>query len=139
MEYFDYDTAPRFENHDWVQSFDVEQFLEQSQEREQQRLGNELARIEEQLEERDSIHEATISELESKLDWYLHQLEIMYQRNAGKTGRRDEVKSRIKEFYGEIRDEKRSHWADRQELEKERRTLLRLLEEVEDDEIAKLL
>lgn len=125
MDYFDYDSITP------DQDFDVERFLEQSQQQEQERLEDELERIQNQLEKRDRLHDETIDELESKLDWYVERLETLYKRMTGKQGKRDEVKTRIKEFYRQMRKEKRSHWRDRQELEKQRREILRELDEIE--------
>lgn len=127
MEYFDYDSITP------DQDFDVEQFLEHSQQQEQERLEDELERIQNQLEKRDRLHDETIDELESKLDWYVERLETLYKRMTGKQGKRDEVKTRIKEFYRQMRKEKRSHWRDQQELEKERREILRELDEIEEE------
>lgn len=121
MDFFDYET-----------DFEIEEFLERSKEQEQKRLEEEVERIEEQLEERDRLHYELLDELESKLDWYLDELRILYKQRRGKTGRRDEIKTRIREFYSEIQGEKRSHWRDRQELEQERRELLSEMSELDD-------
>lgn len=129
MDYFDYNSIKPDPD------FDVERFLEQSQQQEQERLEEELERIEQQLEKRDRLYEEAINELESKLDWYLERLETLYKRMTGKQGERDEVKTRIKEFYREIRNEKRQHWHDQQELEKERREILWELDEIEDEDL----
>ena len=82
-----------------LQEFDVEEFLEQSQEREKHRLEEELVRIEEQLEQRDRVHEKVLGEFESRLDWYLDRLEMLYKRGVGKTGERDEMKRQVRQFY----------------------------------------
>lgn len=121
MDYFDY-LEPE------TQSFDIEEFLEQSQEDQQKRLEEELERIQEQLEQRDRIHEEIIEELESKRDWYINRLELLYKRNQH--GKRKELKQRIEGFYQRIREENRSHWQDRQNLEQERRKLFRQLEQI---------
>ncbi|MFB6209150.1 MAG: hypothetical protein ABEJ56_03350 [Candidatus Nanohaloarchaea archaeon] len=113
--------------------FDIKEFLEESQENEKQRLENELKQIEEQLEQRQEIHKETIDELESKLDWYLDQLEKLYKQHRGKQGRRDKVKTRIEEFYQEIREEKQRQWRARQDLESEIRQILRNLDELDED------
>ncbi len=73
MEYFDY-------SEDFLESgealdFDIESFLEESQELEQQRLEEELERIDQQLEQREEIYNETTRELESKLDWYVDRLQ----------------------------------------------------------------
>ncbi|MFB6199856.1 MAG: hypothetical protein ABEJ83_03180 [Candidatus Nanohaloarchaea archaeon] len=130
-DYFDYDE---------FQNFDVERFLEESQEQERQRLESELERIKDQLEEREIIHREVIEELNSKKDWYVDQLETLYQRSQGKiSGERDRLRNRINEIYREFREEKRSRWRDRQELEKERRELIRRLEELKNEKLSELL
>lgn len=83
------------------------------------------------MEERNRLHHELLDELESKLDWYLDELRTLYKQRRGKTGRRDEIKTRIREFYREIQGEKRSHWRDRQELEQERRELLSDMSELD--------
>ena len=123
MEYYD-------------QDFDIEEFLEKTQQREENRLEKELERIEEQLEERDRVHEEVIDELESKLDWYIDRLEALYSQMRGKSGERERLKGKISSFYTQIRDEKRSHWQDKQELEKDRRRLLRELNEISDSTVS---
>ena len=124
---------------DYNLDFDVEDFLEKSQEKQRERLEQELDRIEDQLEERRQIHEDTIDELESKRDWYIDRLETLYQRNVGKQGERGKLKTRIEELYTAIRTEKRSHWRDRQELERERREVLHSLAELADETLSDLL
>ena len=114
------------------QGFDVADFLERSQENERQRLEEELERINRQLEERDRIHREVLDEPESKLDWYTDRLETLYKQSREKNGKREKLKTQIEEFYREIREEKQSHWRDRQELEKKRRELIRELEETEE-------
>lgn len=126
MDYFDYSNTS---------GFDVDAFLQQSQEREEKRLEEELDRIEQQLERRDSIHDEVIEELESKLDWYIERLEMLYKRRQGKFGERDEMKERIEEFYHEIRGKKQQHWQDRQQLERERRELIREITEAQDTDL----
>lgn len=115
------------------QDFNVADFLEQSQKNERQRLKKELELINRQLEERDRIRRETLDELESKLDWYTDRLETLYKQSRGKNERREKLKTQIKEFYREIREEKQSHWRDRQELEQDRRDTIRELNELEDN------
>jgi len=55
--------------------FSIEEFLQQEQRSEQERLEKELERIESLLEERREINSETVKELESKLDWYVETLE----------------------------------------------------------------
>jgi len=121
VEYFDYGT----ENLDT--GFDMEEFLEKSQHHQEQRLEQQLERIKRQLEERDRIFEENRNELESKLDWYLERLQEEY--NSVSPESVEELKGKIEEFYELLRVEKRKHWRDRQELEQERRDLLRDIDE----------
>jgi len=127
VEYLEYDTH--------TDELDVERFLQDSTERQEKRLEQELARIEEQLSEREEIFETHKSELESKLDWYIERLETAYRQ------RRDpeDLKQRIEEFYQLLRQERVKHWRDRQELEQERRELLRELEVLSDADLTELL
>lgn len=124
MEYFDYGT----ENLDT--GFDVEEFLEQSQRHQEQRLEQQLERIKKQLEERDRIFKENRNELESKLHWYLERLQEEYNSVGPESV--DELKQKVEEFYESLREERRRHWRDRQELEREWRKLQRELDELED-------
>ncbi|MFA1610037.1 hypothetical protein [Halobellus rubicundus] len=115
--------------------FDINELLEETGQRQQQRLEKELERIEQQLEERDEIHREIVDELESKLSWYTDRLESLYKQRTGKTGERQELKNQISSFYRQLREEKQQHWHDKQKLEQERRELLRKLEEASDTEL----
>ncbi|QIO24232.1 hypothetical protein [Haloarcula sp. JP-L23] len=130
MDYFDYDSWETVLNGQ-SREFDVEAVLEQSEENARQRLEDELGRIEQQLDRREAIHDETVADIESKLDWYLDQLETLYKQARSKNERRDELKQRIREFYRELRKERRSRWRDRQDLERERREVLHELEDIE--------
>ena len=111
---------------DW----DLDQFLEENQEQQRQRLETELERIQNQLDRRDEINEEVLDSLCSKLDWYLERLEEEYRTHGSSNV--DELKSEVKRFYSLIRDEKQQHWNDKQRLERERRQLLRDLKELEE-------
>jgi len=104
---------------------------------EQDRLEEELERIERQLDAREAIREENLEELESKLEWYIDRLEMLYKRSG--TGDTDELKERITELYGEIRLERRRAWMDKQELARERRELLGELATLHDDRIFELI
>jgi trichohyalin len=127
MEYFEYGEKDF--------DFDVEEFLRDSQEQQEDRLEAELERIEQQLEERETIFEQHRGDLESKLNWYLDRLEQAYKT----TGDVDELKEKVTEFYELLREERVRHWRDKQELEKERREMLRELDELEETDIPQLL
>ena len=118
---------------------DIESFLEESQERSRELLKTELERIKRELEERDKIHDENMNELDSKLDWYLDRLKTAYNTVHGAGEDIDELKEKIETLYKDIRHEKRNRWRDRQELERERRGLLKDIEELEDDWISDLL
>ena len=118
---------------DW----DLDRFLEENQENQRQRLETELERIQNQLDRRDEINEEVLDELGSKLDWYLERLENEYRTHGSSNV--DELKSEIKRFYSLIRDEKQQHWNDKQRLERERRELLRELNELEGFDFQDLL
>jgi Uma2 family endonuclease len=75
VEYFDYSDVT------W-EEFDVDRFLEASQQQERELLENELQQVRELLEERKQLHEDVIGELESKLEWYLERLEKKYRRRG---------------------------------------------------------
>jgi hypothetical protein len=124
VEYFDYGESQALNS---ISDFDVEEFLKESEQRDRERLTEELERIDDLLEEREMIHEDAVTELESKLDWYIERLEDLYRRGLDRD--KDELKQRIEEFYQEIREQERKHWLDRQELEKERRKLEKELQE----------
>ena len=129
VEYFDYG-AESLEA-----DFDVEQFLEAEQENQRQRLEDELEKIEEQLEEREEIFEENTVELESKLEWYQERLEKQYKLS----GPVEELKQKIEEFYRLLRREKVENWRDKQELEEERRSLLREIQDLGEFDFSGLL
>lgn len=138
-DYADYilDGVPCVEATDWTE---IAQLLEQSHEREQDRLEQELASIEQQLTERDRLHEDLVTELERKITRYTDRLEHLYTIGKGRLdGTRDRLKDRLTAFYQELREERRDHWQDRQQLEQERRQVQRELAEVADESLTELL
>jgi len=128
VEYFDYGESQAFDT-----GFDVEEFLRESEQRDRERLADELERIDDLLDERERIHEDAVSELESKLEWYIERLEDLNRRGIDRD--QDELKQRIEEFYRDIREHERKQWLDRQELERERREVERELEQADLDEV----
>lgn len=132
MEYFDY--SEDFLEFGEALDFDIESFLEESQELEQQRLQQELERVEDLLEEREEIHSGTVDELESKLDWYLDRLREEYRQFSTDREEVEKLKAKIDKFYSELRQEKRNEWRDKIELEMKLREVERALEEVEDED-----
>jgi ElaB/YqjD/DUF883 family membrane-anchored ribosome-binding protein len=91
------------------------------------------------LSEREEIHLNSVSELESKLDWYVERLEDLYRGIGGAPEEeKQRLKSRIEEFYSELRKERRNQWRDKIELEAELREIERSLEEIESESISEL-
>jgi len=132
VEYFDYDEIQAFDT-----GFDVEEFLEQSQKREQKQIERKLDRVDKLLEERERIHEDAVTELESKLDWYIERLEDLYRTglNEGK----DELKQRIEQFYAELRELERKQWLDTRELELQREEIEKELQDADLDDVLDLI
>jgi ElaB/YqjD/DUF883 family membrane-anchored ribosome-binding protein len=117
-----------------LQEFNVEDFLREEQQSEQERLEQELKRIEDLLSEREEIHSESVSELESKLDWYVERLEDLYRGfGGGQKEEKESLKTKIEGFYTELRREKRNQWRDKIELEMELREVEHALEEIEAD------
>jgi trichohyalin len=134
MDYFDY-------SEDFLESgeafdLDIKSFLEESQELEQQRLEEELERIDQQLHQREEIYNEATRELESKLEWYIERLQDINKRCfSSNKEEKEHLKKKIEAFYSELRQERKNAWRDKQELEKERRELLRDLEEIDAQDI----
>jgi hypothetical protein len=120
---------------DYLDDLDIGELLEESNQRQQQRLEEEPERIEQQLSRRDQVHREIVNELESKLDWYKDRLEALYKQKTEKTGERKELKNQITSFYRQLREEKQQHWHDKQKLEQERRGLLSSIEEINDSNL----
>ena len=133
--YFDYvtDTQGLLDQLDSWDDVDVDAWLEQSQESREERLEQELAEIREQLEGRDELHGRIVDELE----WYVDRLEKLYTHGIGRTdGKRERLQDQIEAFYREWRREQREHWQDRQQLEQERRAVLREVEAATDESVS---
>jgi chromosome segregation ATPase len=128
--YFGESINPLEPDVDW----DIEELLERSQEREQTRIEAELQQIDLLLEKRKEIHEESVEEVESKLEWYVDRLQQEYRLKADRE-KISELKAQIRSFYSELRDLEREKWLDIQELERERRQLERELEELSDQEL----
>ncbi|MXR40061.1 hypothetical protein GRX01_01630 [Halobaculum sp. WSA2] len=118
---------------DW--DLELKELLQESKEQQQDRLEEELKRIEQQLEERNQVHREVVDELESKLDWYKNRLEDLYKQRRGKAAERSQLKNQITLFYRQLRNEKQQHWCDKQELEQERRDLLRSIDELSSENL----
>lgn len=139
MAYIDYSA---WDGHDpdrsWAEL--VDRFLNESRDQQQARLEDELDRITVQLEDRDALHAEIVEGLEWQIGRYLDRLEQLYRSRTGKRdGERDRLRSRIAACRQDLREERRAHWRDRQELEQERRTLLHELAEIEDTDVSEVL
>lgn len=133
-ESFDYSEEDGFFDRLRSWDVDVDELLEESREQQKAWLQKEIERINDQLEQRDAVHGDIVAELEWKIDRYSDRLEKLYSQTRGKRdGERDRIKDRIETFYQELREEHRQHWRDRQQLEEERRDILRELDEVRTD------
>ena len=140
--YFDYvaDADGLLDRLESWDNIDIDAWLEQVQGSREEQLEQELEVIHEQLEQRDGLHRELVTELERKLEWYVDRLEKLYSQGIGKhDGTRERLQDRIEAFYQELRREQREHWQDRQSLERERRDVLRELEDSTDDLLAELL
>lgn len=129
VEYFDYT------NETPAEDFDVEEFLRRSEENAEKRLEEELERIEKQLDDREQLFEDAKEELNSKIELYLERLETAYRTR----GSPEELKELIDEAYRQLRSEKLKHWRDKQELETERREIMREINELEHSNLDHLL
>ena len=114
MEYFDYGEE------DLDPGFDVEEFLEESQNRQRQRLEHQLERIEEQLDERKRIFKSQRSGLESKLEQRLGELETAYRLS----GDVEELKKEIRELDSRLHQEEQEQRTDGQESEDQPRVVM---------------
>ena len=132
MEYFDYGEVQAFDT-----GFDVEEFLERSKKRQQRQIERKLDRVDKLLENREKIHEDAVTELESKLDWYIERLEDLYRRGLG--GDKEELKQRIEQFYTELRELERKHWLDTRELELQREEIEQELQDADLDDVLDLI
>jgi hypothetical protein len=138
MDYVEYDA---WDGHDPDASWAaINRFLERTQREHQERLGDELDRIADQLDERKAIHTETVDELEWTIERYTEQLRRLYRTGTGTVdGTRERLKDRLATVQQRLRTEHREHWRDRQELESERRDILRELAELEEEDFSELL
>lgn len=131
MDYVDYTLDPA--------DLDMQELLDYAQEQERQRVAAELQEIEQALAARDDLHDRIVDDLETKLDWYVDRLRLLYKRFQGKHGTRDRLKTRIEAIYEALRTERRVHWRDRQDLLADRRELRRERCELDDESLQRLL
>ena len=118
----------------------VDQLLDQAQQHQRERLEQELERIADQLDRRSEIHDKIVDELEWKRQRYTDRLEELYRQGRGQhDGTRQRLKDRIEEFSQALREERREHWQDRQQLERERRDVLRELDKATNEVLSDFL
>jgi trichohyalin len=114
--------------------------VQELEQRDRDQLAKDLARINEQLEQRDELNSDLLEDLHRSHEWYRDQLHTLYRRGRGKQdGERDRIKERIADLERAIRHERREHWQDRQQLERERREVLRDLAALEADRLSEIL
>lgn len=77
--------------------------------------------------------------METKMNWYVGRLELLYKRSQGKHGTREQLKARIESLYEALRTERRAHWRDRQNLLTDRREIHRELDALEDTDLLEFL
>lgn len=140
MDYDEHDIQRGLFNRDQVWDVNVDELLEQARSSKRERLEQELDRIKEQLDGRDTIHEDIVDELEFKVEVYLDNLRSLYKTSWGKPDeKRLRLKNRIEKFQTLLRRELREHWQDIQKLEQERRDVLRELKELDEDYLSEFL
>lgn len=132
-------TAPEQEaSNPWDDST-IATYLEESRQAEQERLDEELARIEDQLAARDALHEDLMAELEWQVKTYERELDRLRTPFTSRTEEQERVQDRLRAFRQAIRDERRQHWQDRQQLARERRELLRQRAALLNEDLSELL
>lgn len=114
----------------WEQVADM---LSESTEQERERLQRELERVYNQIEQRREMHEEAISKIESRIKDHVRELDQHLNRPfAGNAERREELNEKIQDLYDDLASARTRFWNDVKELEREKRYLLRDLDEVED-------
>lgn len=126
---YQYLSGERSENSEWG---DVEEFLEESRRRQEQRLKQHLQEIKEQIRERHEVYEKYMEVLENRIS--VHQDR---KSDAGNVRRpfEEEVLSKLEDLYESLRGEMREKWRDIQELEREKREVEKELDELKDAEL----
>lgn len=119
-------------------SFDaIYGLLDAASERERDRIGEQLKRIDRQLEDREEIHVRNVAELEEELEEAREDLAAFTTRSfydeAAAQRERERLEERVAELRQQLRRERRARWENHQNLRREKRDLVRELEEVEDD------
>lgn len=82
--------------------------MRQIEEREKQRLEDQLEEVEDILDDRDQIYESVVSELDEEIRRQKNRLERAQSSDEPR------VRAILKELYRERREEYRSKWQDKQ-------------------------
>lgn len=114
-------------------------YLERSHQAAQARIEDELARIDDQLAARDTLHDDLMTELEWHVKKYERELDRLATPFAPKTAAYERVMAGLQDLRQKLRNERRAHWQDRQRLERERRELLRERAALVDEDLSELL
>ena len=117
------------ENFEWDE---VDELLEESRRRQENRLKQHLEEIKEQIRERNQVYEKYMEVLESRIK--VHQER---KDSAGNVRRpfEEEVLAKLEDLYESLRGEMREKWRDIQELEREKREIEKELDELKDAEL----
>jgi len=139
MEYFDYEAASA--SGDAGESWgDIKELLETSEQRQKERLAQEVLLIGRQLERRDEIHETSVDSIVRQIEQCVEELQQIYRGPfGGDENASNEVEERLAELYAELREVYRQRWIDRQGLEGELREIIHRLNEVDDESISDLI
>jgi len=139
MEYFDYEAASA--SGDAGESWeDIKELLEGSEQRQKERLAQEILLIGRQLERRDKIHETSVDGIVRQIEQCVEELRQIYRGPfGGDESASNEVEERLADLYAELREVYRKRWIDRQGLEGELREIIRRLNEVDDESISELI
>jgi len=114
-------------------------YLAQSHQAEEERIEAELARINDQLAARETLHDELMIELRWQVETYERELDRVATPYTATTEERDRMTARLRDIHEQMRDERRQHWQDCQQLERERRELRRERAALNDEDLSQLL
>lgn len=117
----------------------IDEYLDQDTQLKKQRLEAEIHAIDQQIEQREALHEEIADELEFKLDVYEQELEHMESHFRGGESGREEKRKQIRSLRRQLHDEHRKFWNDVQRLQGQKRKLQRKIQSVEDDKLSEYL
>lgn len=115
----------------------LEAFLTDAQKQERKRIKTALDQVERELQHRTQIYEEAVAELEDALQDEVDRLERL-QRPSIPADRILHQKRQVRGCEQQLHDQRRSHWQDREQLERERRRLQRELSELQDTDLSAL-